>query len=73
MKEKTYFGLTVYGEDEKYVLQSDIEKLPFYTFWVESNKGKTCLLTSDDIGIYLHDWKVFCELFIETGQHRFIG
>lgn len=32
MIEKTYFGLSVHVNNEKYVLESDIKSLPFYTF-----------------------------------------
>ncbi len=72
MIEKTYFGLSVHVYSERCVLESDIQKLPFYTFWKESAKGTTCLLLDGDNGIYLHDWENFCKLFIETGKHRLI-
>ncbi|MDD3443435.1 MAG: hypothetical protein PHW89_09240 [Sulfurimonas denitrificans] len=68
MKEKTYFGLSVHINNERYVLESDIKNLPFYTFWKESARGTTCLLLDGDNGIYLHDWENFCKLFIETGK-----
>ena len=61
MKEKTYFGLSVHVNDEKYVLESDIQKLALYIFWKESSRGKTCLLLDNDSGIYLHDWENFCK------------
>jgi len=70
MKEKSYFGLSVYSDNGKYILESDIEKLPFYAFWKESSIGTTCLLLDGDNGIYLHDWENFCKLFIETGKHN---
>jgi hypothetical protein len=72
MKEKTYFGLEVYDDNEKYVLESDIKKLPFYAFWKKSLRGKTCLILAEDSGIFLHDWESFCKLFIETGKHRLL-
>jgi hypothetical protein len=72
MKKTTYFGLLMCEDNEKYILESDIKKLPFYTFWKESSSGTTCLLLDGDNGIYLHDWESFCKLFIETGKHRLI-
>ena len=70
MKEKTYFGLSVHVDDERYVLESDIAKLPFYSFWKESTRGTTCMMLDEDSGIFLHDWESFCRLFIETGKHK---
>ena len=70
MKEKTYFGLNVYGDENYYILHSDIKQLPFFSFWKESTRGKTYLILDEDSGIYLHDWEHFCKLFIETGKHR---
>lgn len=72
MQEKTYFGLNVHVNGQRYVLESDIKKLPFYAFWKESVRGTTYLLL-DDSGIYLHDWENFCKLFIETGKHRLMA
>jgi hypothetical protein len=72
MKEKTYFGLSIHVDDERYVLESDIKKLPFYDFWQESARGSTCIVLDKDSGIFLHDWENFCRLFIETGTHRLI-
>jgi hypothetical protein len=70
MKEKTYFGLEVYEDNGKYVLVSDIKKLPFFSFWQDSARGTTCLLLDENRGVFLHDWENFCKLFIETGRHR---
>jgi hypothetical protein len=73
MKEKTYFGLSVFGNNERYILQSDIEKLPFFSFWEESVRGTTCILLDKDSGVFLHDWESFCKLFIETVRHRLMN
>lgn len=74
MKKITYFGIKIYGN---VVLESDIKKLPFYLFWLESSIGSTCQVVKNekdeiiDTKIYLQDWKAFCELFIATGKNRF--
>lgn len=73
MKEKTYFGLSVYDNSERYVLQSDIKKLPFYDFWEEGARGTTYILLSEERGVFIHDWENFCKLFIETGKHRLMN
>lgn len=73
MEEKTYFGLNVYGDNERYILENDIKKLPFYVFWKESARGTTCVMLDEDSGIFLHDWENFCKLFIETGKHRLMA
>ena len=70
--EKTYFGLPVHdiGQTQA-VSHEDIKKLPFYPFWLDSFAGSTFLAHPDGTElIYLHDWKRFCKLFIETGTHR---
>ena len=68
--ETTYFGLKVHNN--KYVLESDIKKLPFYDFWLESSVGSGVLiLENNDVGIWIDDWKQFSELFIKDGKHRF--
>ena len=66
----TYFGLKIH--DNKYVLESDIKKLPFFEFWLESSIGSgVIILENNDVGIFLDDWKKFAELFINNGTHRF--
>jgi len=70
MQEKTYFGLSIHLNDERYVLESDIKKLPFYDFWKESVRGTTCVILDEDSGIFLHDWENFCRLFIETSIYK---
>ena len=70
--EKTYFGLDILRG--KFVRESDIAKLPFYNFWRDSSRGSTVLHDprTDETLVYLHDWKAFSQLFIETGRHRHI-
>ena len=71
--QKTYFGLRVIRK--KYVLGSDIKKLPFYEFWLKSSLGSTFTrdaMSGEDL-IYLEDWEEFSRLFIETGRHRMMG
>lgn len=65
----TYFGLEII--DHYYVLEEDIQKLPFYEFWQESSIGST--FTKKDYKTYvsLSDWEAFCEYFIKTGKHRY--
>lgn len=82
-KFKTYFGLTIYKDDDVlmeietcgvhtgYVLEEEIKSLPFYEFWQESTKGSTMPIIEDKIYVYLHDWEKFSDLFIKTGKHRF--
>ncbi len=68
--QTTYFGLQVIRG--KYVLSSDIQKLPFHEFWLKSSLGSTYTrdpLSGEDL-IYLDDWEEFSRLFIETGRHR---
>lgn len=67
--EKTYFGLSIYND--YYVLEEDIQKLPFYDFWLESSKGSTFIVENDKVYVPLIDWEMFCKYFIETGRHRF--
>ena len=70
--EQTYFGLGV--KRQKFVLKSDIASLPFYDFWLDSSRGSAALhdKQTDETLVYLHDWKAFSQLFIETGRHRHI-
>jgi hypothetical protein len=71
MKQQASYGLNTYdGDGCKYVLESDIKKLPFYTTWQKSARGKTCLLLDGDCGIYIHDWENFCKKFSETNPVR---
>jgi hypothetical protein len=71
MKQQASFGLNIHDDGNcKYVLSSDIQKLPFYATWLESSRGKTCLLLDDDCGIYIHDWENFCKKFIEINPVR---
>lgn len=78
---KTYFGLEVIDHlNGKVVRHSDIQKLPFYEFWLESHFGSTVVqLNSNktackpsETGVYLNDWIEFSKLFIETGKHRYM-
>lgn len=66
---KTYFGINIFEDD--LVKEDDIKKLPFYDFFKESMKGSTYLEKDGINYIYLKDWENFCNLFIETGNHRF--
>ena len=69
---QTYFGLDIVRE--KFVRESDIAKLPFYAFWRDSSRGSAVLHDSrtKETLVYLHDWKAFSLLFIETGRHRHV-
>ena len=71
--DKSYFGVSVVqvGNMTCVSLQ-EIERLPFYAFWLESARGSTMLLhpETDEKLVYLHDWEAFCALFIRTGKHR---
>ena len=71
--ETTYFGLPVVKLlDGKVVRFSDIEKLPFFEFWLTSSAGSTLQLLDDgDKGVNLNDWISFSRLFIQTGNHRY--
>ena len=71
--ETTYFGLHVVKmHDGKVVRFSDIEKLPFFEFWLTSSTGSTLQLLDDgDKGVNLNDWIAFSRLFIQTGNHRY--
>ena len=66
---KTYFGISIFEDD--LVKENDIKKLSFYDFFRESMKGSTYLEIDGINYIYLKDWENFCNLFIETGKHRF--
>lgn len=67
---KTYFGLDVINE--KMVRYKDIEKLPFFQFWLESSKGSGMPVSAEgETFVWLADWEKFSELFIKTGQHRY--
>lgn len=73
MKQKASFELNIYDDNSdnvKYVLESDIQKLPFYTSWQKSARGKTCLLLDNDSGIYIHDWENFCKVLIEIDNNK---
>ena len=71
--ETTYFGLQVVKiHGGKVVRFSDIEKLPFFEFWLASSEGSTLQLMDDnDKGVNLNDWIAFSRLFIHTGKHRY--
>ena len=64
----TYFGLHIYKNH--YVKESDIKKLPFYDFWLESSKGSGMLVKDSEILVFLNDWENFSRLFISSGKHR---
>lgn len=73
--DKSYFGVSVVqvGNMSCVPLQ-EIERLPFYAFWLESARGTTLLIhpeTNENL-VYLYDWEAFCSLFIRTGRHRFM-
>ena len=69
MQNKIYFGINIF--ENNLVKEDDIKKLPFYDFFRESMKGSTYLEIDGINYIYLKDWENFCNLFIETGKHRF--
>ena len=66
---ETYFGIQI--QEDSYILESDIKKLPFYQFWKDSASGSTCLVLENDTGIYITDWELFCKYFIKSGKHRY--
>ena len=68
-QDKTYFGLTIH--QERYVLESEINELPFAAFWRESAVGSTTRCEDGEMLVYLRDWEAFSLLFIRTGKHRF--
>jgi len=71
MKQQATFGLNIHDDGNcKYVLESDIKKLPFYTSWKKSMRGKTFMVLDNDNGIYLHDWEKLCKAFIEINPVR---
>ncbi len=72
--DKSYFGVSVVqvGNMSCVPLQ-EIERLPFYSFWLESARGSALLVhpeTNEKL-VYQHDWETFCVFFIRTGKHRF--
>jgi len=70
----TFFGLKVYTIDNQdYIREEDIKKLPFYEFWKESAKGSTYII-DEKLGnlIFLYDWESFSKEFIKTGKHRYM-
>lgn len=72
MTEKTYFGLPVVVSDgTQFVRFSDIKALPFFEFWQASARGSTMRIDGPDTLVFLTDWKLFSQLFIETGRHRY--
>lgn len=68
---RTFFGLAIV--DGNKVRHSDIEKLPFFEFWLESAIGSGMPIDgkTGETLVWLHDWENFCKLFITTGTHRF--
>ena len=68
-QDKTYFGLTIH--QGRYVLESEINELPFAAFWRESAVGSTTRCQDGEMLVYLRDWEAFSLLFIRTGKHRF--
>ena len=71
--DKSYFGVSVVKVGNmSCVPQKEIERLPFYDFWLESARGSTLLIEpeTDEKMVYLADWEAFSELFIRTGKHR---
>ena len=70
--ETSYFGLRIHTHNKfRYLLEDDIKLLPFYSFWLESHKGSNTPVINDKVGINLHDWERFCQVFIKTGKHRY--
>ena len=73
--DKSYFGVSVVKVGNMSCIpQKEIERLPFYAFWLESARGSTLLIhpETDEKMVYLHDWEAFSTLFIRTGKHRFM-
>ena len=73
--DKSYFGVSVVKVGNMSCIpQKEIERLPFYAFWLESARGSTMLIhpETDEKLVYLHDWEAFSTLFIRTGKHRFM-
>ena len=72
--DKSYFGVSVVKVGNmSCVPQKEIERLPFYAFWLESARGSAMLIHPEtgEKMVYLADWEAFSELFIKTGKHRF--
>ena len=74
---KTYYDLEIYDNGMMTgVLQSDIEKLPFFDYWQKVSLGSTQGIYIDPESgeehglVYLHDWKKFCRLY---EQERTLG
>lgn len=73
--DKSYFGVSVTQVGNKSCVPlQEIERLPFYAFWLESARGSALLVhpETDEKLVYLPDWEAFSELFIKTGKHRFM-
>ncbi|HEH9442051.1 TPA: hypothetical protein SIA39_004124 [Aeromonas sobria] len=71
-EHKTYFGLEVHTEAfGPCVHLEDVQRLPFYAFWLEAAKGSTLGVNHDGLQcVYLQDWEKFAIQFINTGTHR---
>lgn len=69
IQNTTYFGIKIYKNF--YVKKNDIEKLPFYEFWLESTKGSIISRYESFVVVPLSDWELFSQLFIRTGKHRY--
>ena len=68
----SYFGLPIVhtpGQDNApAVLEADIAKLPFYTYWHTACASDIHLLADDTRVVPLADWEAFCRRLVLTGR-----
>ena len=68
----SYFGLPIVhtpGQDNApAVLEADIAKLPFYTYWRTACASDIHPLTDGTHVVHLADWEAFCQRLILTGR-----
>ena len=68
----SYFGLPIVHTPEQdnapAVLEADIAKLPFYTYWHTACASDIHPLADDTRVVHLADWEAFCRRLVLTGR-----
>ena len=68
----SYFGLPIVHTPEQdnapAVLEADIAKLPFYTYWRTACASDVHRLADGTYVVYLASWEAFCQRLVLTGR-----
>ena len=72
LPQYSYFGLPIVHTPEQdntpVILEADIAKLPFYTYWHTACASDVHRLADDTHVVPLADWEAFCQRLVLTGR-----